>query len=46
MNHLLNLNVPSALIADIGPFSTLQLILVPVLIGLVVVFFVMRKRGQ
>ena len=46
MNHLLNLNVLSALIGSDGYFQWWQVGLFVVLIGLIVTLVVIRKRGQ
>jgi len=46
MNHLLNLNVLSALFGSDGVFAWWQVLLFLVLIGLIVMLVIIRKRGQ
>jgi len=46
MNHLLNLNVLSAIFGSDGWLAWWQVLLILVLIGLVVMLVIIRKRGQ
>jgi hypothetical protein len=46
MNHLLNLNVLSALFGSDGIFAWWQVGLFVLLIGLIAMLVVIRKRGQ